>query len=56
MPDRAARQTAVCASVAMIVVSFLYIVGIRYGLFDYLEAQLGLDTKGRAQLFANVAP
>ena len=50
MPDRAARQTAVCASVAMIVVSFLYIAGIRYGLFDYLEAQLGLDTKGRAQL------
>ena len=56
MPDRAARQTAVCASVAMIVVSFLYIAGIRYGLFDYLEAQLGLDIKGRAQLFANVAP
>ena len=56
MPDRAARQTAACVSVAMMVVSFLYIAGIRYGLFDYLEAQLGLDTKGRALLFANVAP
>mgnify|MGYP007121850450 CR=1 FL=1 len=56
MPDRAARQTAACASIAMMAVSFLYIAGIRYGLFDYLEAQLGLDTKGRALLFANVAP
>ena len=56
LPDRAARQTAVCVSIAMMVVSFLYIAGIRYGLFDYLEAQLGLDTKGRALLFANVAP
>ena len=56
LPDKAARQTALCAAVAMMAVSFLYITGIRYGLFDYLETHFGLDTKGRAELFANVAP
>ena len=56
LPDKAARQTALCAAVAMMAVSFLYITGIRYGLFDYLETRFGLDTKGRAELFANVAP
>ena len=35
------------------VISFLYIAGIRYGLFEALE-QLGIDTKSRALLFANV--
>lgn len=56
MPEKAAMQTALCAAAAMMAVSFLYIVGIRYGLFEYLETRIGLDTKGRAELFANVAP
>ena len=56
LPEKAARQTAFCVALAMIVVSFLYVVGIRYGLFSYLEEQLGIDTKGRAALFAHVAP
>ena len=56
LPDKSARQTALCAAAAMMAVSFLYITGIRYGLFDYLETRFGLDTKGRAELFANVAP
>ncbi len=56
LPEKAARQTALCVAVAMMAVSFLYIAGIRYGLFEYLETQAGVDTKGRAALFANVAP
>ena len=56
MPEKAARQTALCVAVAMMAVSFLYIAGIRYGLFEFLEMRLGLDTKGRALLFANVEP
>lgn len=56
LPEKASRQTALCAAAAMMAVSFLYITGIRYGLFDYLEARMGIDTKGRAELFANVAP
>jgi len=56
LPEKAARQTALCAAIAMMAGSFLYIAGIRYGLFEFLETQLGLDTKGRALLFANVAP
>ena len=55
LPQKAARQTAMCAAVAMMAVSFLYIAGIHNGLFEYLEAH-GLDTKGRIRLFANVAP
>ena len=38
------------------IVSFLYIAGIRYGLFEFLEEHLGIDTKSREALFANVAP
>ncbi len=56
LPDKAAKQTALCVAAAMMVVSFLYITGIRYGLFEYLETHWGLDTKGRAALFANVEP
>ena len=56
LPEKAARQTALCTAIAMMAGSFLYIAGIRYGLFEFLETQLGLDTKGRALLFANVAP
>ncbi len=56
LPEKAARQTALCIAAAMMAVSFLYIAGIRYGLFQYLEERLLLDTKGRATLFANVAP
>ena len=50
LPEKAARQTALCVAVAMMAVSFLYIAGIRYGLFEYLETQAGVDTKGRAAL------
>ncbi len=56
LPDMAAKQTALCMTIAMMLVSFTYIVGIRYGLFEYMEMNLGIDTKGRAELFANVAP
>lgn len=56
LPEKTARQTALCAAGVLMAVSFLYIAGIRYGLFDYLEARMGLDTKGRALLFSNVAP
>ncbi len=56
LPEKTARQTALCMAVAMIVVSFLYIAGIRYGLFQFLEDHLGIDTKSREALFANVAP
>ena len=56
LPERAARQTALCAALIMMAVSFLYIAGIRYGLFPYLEEHLGIDTKGRTALFAHVAP
>lgn len=55
LSEKAARQTAFCVAGVMMAVSFLYIAGIRYGLFDFLEAA-GLDTKGRALLFSNVAP
>lgn len=53
LPEKAARQTALCMAGAMMVISFLYIAGIRYGLFEALE-ELGIDTKSRALLFANV--
>ncbi len=43
-------------AIIMMAVSFLYIAGIRHGLFPYLEEHLGIDTKGRAALFAHVAP
>jgi hypothetical protein len=56
LPEKAARQTALCAALVMIVVSFLYIAGIRYGLFPYLEEHFGIDTKGRTALFAHVEP
>ncbi|MDE7055166.1 MAG: hypothetical protein K2O84_10215 [Oscillospiraceae bacterium] len=56
LPERAAKQTALCVAAAMMIFSFLYIAGIRFGLFEYLDTHLGLDTKGRAELFANVAP
>lgn len=56
LPEKAARQAALCAAIVMMVASFLYIAGIRYGLFPYLEEQLGIDTKGRTALFAAVEP
>ena len=55
LPEKAARQTAICVAGAMMVISFLYIAGIHDGLFEYLE-QAGLDTKSRALLFGNVTP
>lgn len=56
LPENPARQTALCVAVVMMVLSFLYIAGIRYGLFEYLEEQFQIDTKGRVALFGNVAP
>lgn len=56
MQEKAAMQTALCMAAAMMILSFLYIAGIRYGLFEYLEMRLGVDTKGRVELFAHVAP
>lgn len=56
MPQKAARQTALCLSVGMMLVSFLYIAGIRMGLFEYLEAKLGINTMGRVNMFENLAP
>ncbi len=56
LPEKAARQTALCAAVAMMIVSFLYIAGIRYGLFAYLEEQLQINTMGRVKMFANLEP
>lgn len=56
LSEKAARQTALCAAGAMMAASFLYIAGIRYGLFEFLETQLGLDTKGRVLMFNNVKP
>lgn len=56
LPEKAARQAALCAAIVMMAASFLYIAGIRYGLFPYLEEQLGIDTKGRTALFAAVEP
>lgn len=56
LPEKAARQTALCAAVGMMIVSFLYIAGIRYGLFQFLEEQLQIDTMGRVNMFANLEP
>lgn len=56
LPETAARQTALCAAVGMMLVSFLYIAGIRYGLFQYLEDRLQIDTMGRVEMFTNLEP
>lgn len=56
LPEKAARQTALCAAFCMMVVTFLYIVGIRYGLFQYLEERLGVNTMGRVAMFTNLEP
>lgn len=56
LPEKSARQVALGISFGMMIISFLYIVGIRNGLFQYLEAKLGFDTKGRVTMFANMEP
>ena len=56
LPDKAARQTALCIGAGMMAVSFLYIVGIRSGLFLYLEKRLGINTMGRVAMFTNLEP
>ncbi|MCI8453817.1 MAG: hypothetical protein HFE84_04290 [Lachnospiraceae bacterium] len=56
LPDTAARQTALCAAAGLMIVSFLYIAGIRYGLFAYLEERLQIDTMGRVAMFTNLEP
>ena len=56
LPEKASRQTALCLAVGMMLVSFLYIAGIRLGLFEYLETALHIDTKGRLGMFTNLEP
>ena len=56
LPERAARQTALCAGIGLMIFSFLYIVGIRYGLFSFLEEYLEINTMGRVRMFENLEP
>lgn len=56
MPEKAAQQTALCLGVGMMFFSFMYIAGIRMGLFRYLQERLGIDAMGRVQMFANLEP
>ena len=56
LSEKAARQTAMCMAVGMMAVSFLYIAGIRYGLFQYMEERMGIDTMGRVAMFNNLEP
>ena len=56
LPEKAARQTALGTAAAMMIVSFLYIAGIRYGLFSYLEERFQIETMGRVEMFANLEP
>ncbi len=56
LPEKAARDTSLCIGAGMMIVSFLYIVGIRNGLFLYIETQLGIDTMGRTAMFTNLEP
>ena len=56
LPKKAARQAAMCLAAGMIIVSFMYIVGIRSGLFLYMEEKLGINTMGRMAMFANLEP
>ncbi len=54
LPEKAARQTALCIGAGMMIVSFLYIVSIRTGLFAYIEQRLGINTMGRVAMFTNL--
>lgn len=56
LSEKAARQAAFCVALGMMAVSFLYIAGIRFGLFQYLEERMGLNTMGRVAMFANLEP
>lgn len=56
LPEKASGQTALCLAVGMMVVSFLYVAGIKLGLFQYLEAKLGINTMGRVNMYANLEP
>ncbi len=56
MPEKAARQTALCLGAGMIFCSFMYIVGIRMGLFQYLQERLGINAMGRVEMFTNLEP
>ena len=56
MPEKAAKQTALFLGVGMIFCSFMYIVGIRMGLFQYLQERLGINAMGRVEMFANLEP
>lgn len=56
LSEKAARQAAMCVAIGMMLVSFLYIAGIRYGLFQYMEERLGINTMGRVTMFTNLEP
>lgn len=56
LPEKAAGQAALCMAVAMMLIAFLYIAGIRYGLFQYLEEKLQINTMGRVNMFRNLEP
>ena len=56
LPEKAARQAAMCAAVGMMIVSFVYIASIRYGLFRFLEERFQIDTMGRVEMYENLEP
>lgn len=56
LPEKAAAQTALGIAAGMMVVSFFYIVGIRMGLFQYLQQRLGINTMGRVEMFNHLEP
>lgn len=49
--EKAARQIAIFIAYVSIIASFLYIVTIRYGLFDILEKVLHINTMGRRKFY-----
>lgn len=56
LPEKAAGQTAFGIAAGMMAVGFLYIVGIRMGLFQYLQQRLGINTMGRVEMFTHLEP
>jgi len=51
LPEKGAAQTALCLAVGLMAVSFLYLVAIENGLFEYMEHVLHLNTKGRMEMY-----
>lgn len=54
MQSETARRVANLICVFVLLASFVYIIAIHGGLFDYLET-MGMDTKGRDMLYRYVA-